>query len=313
MLPRLAPRRCRRRRSSTLFPPLAPIPPTSHQRQPQSRIPQDHDNDADSSDCLSMNDLGMDLLVNAAANHSKCLSSLPSSGSQSTLSCPSGTAPWSPPRSTSMREDRASGNNKAPDLEKSEDCTTPTNNSQLYLDCPQQYLSSSIVTLTPPATAPAPLLVSAKRLGTEVRSLHSKRRRASWRSFLDNSSQTESKSSEEDEQPMAFADELNTHCSRKGPIRRFDRWKNQKEGQNEAYNGLLSSPLGDDDDDDEPYPLLPTMLQTLSPQEQKRRYWQLCYGSDPPIVAPTPPSTSASSIVENVSWSASRKPPARSW
>ena len=46
--------------------------------------------------------------------------------------------------------------------------------------------SSSTATRTPPVSSPAPLLVAAKRLGTEVRRRHSKRRKAGWKSNWSN-------------------------------------------------------------------------------------------------------------------------------
>lgn len=353
MLPRLAPRRDSRRRSSTLFPP--PIPSTTSVAQllrPQRTVRnvrgEENNINDDERQCHS-DKSGMELLANAVVNCSR----LPSvSSSLSTQPVPSiATAPWSPPRSTTttttMRKDHskmnvATNGNSSTFLPKNEECTTPTNMTREFHDFPKlpYYLSSSSsssssgsstyhrfedasLSLTPPASAPAPLLVSAKRLGTEVRSFHSKRRKASWIGYM--SSTEHAKFDDEDSQPMVYTDQLHppAYGRKTGPVRIFGRWKKPNhnagdEGDNVAsddlYYGLTSPPSKDDDDDDEPY-LLPPFLHNLSPQEQKRRYWQLCYGSDPSlVVATTPNPTSAANLsVGEVSWSASRAPPTKSW
>ena len=333
MLPRLAPRRGPRRRSSTLFPP--PIPPTQQQLRPHrtAQNVQGQENNIDVGERQRDNDKSeRDLLASSVSNIDS-EASLPSTPSSKAKPPPcSGTVPpWSPPRSMTTKKDHANecANKNMPTTSRNEGCTTPTNNSQEFYDFPPQpYFMTSTrssfghhndasLALTPPASAPAPLLVSAKRLGTEVRSIHSKRRRASWRGYLCSTEKAESNNDGNDEelQPMVYTDQLDPKYGRNGPIRMFDRWKEEDRGGNEEdpFNRLMSPPL--DDEDDEPYPLLPAFMQTLSPQEQKRCYWQLCYGSDPPVVAASPPNTTVANntTVAEGTWSASRAPPTRSW
>lgn len=133
---------------------------------------------------------------------------------------------------------------------------------------PQMQLQNESVdynyTLTPPSFVPAPLVVSANRLSKDLRRKHSKRRRGRL------SDQTNLSSA--------------SSCNNSGML----EWRGGR--RKRAYS-----------EDDEPDDWEVNMA-LLSPDQRRRHYWQVCYGSS--NVTPPPPQQS---------WSAQRMPPVKSW
>lgn len=129
---------------------------------------------------------------------------------------------------------------------------------------------SSDYSITPPMPGPRPLVVSAKRVGQDVRQKHSKRRRCRSR-------RGDSKAN-------------NGFCLWKDP------------GTEKATPPPNSS--DDDDDDDEDIESLQEsllFLKNVSPTEQRRHYWELCYGNQ------------KVESIQNNGWSATRRPPSKGW
>jgi len=102
---------------------------------------------------------------------------------------------------------------------------------------------------TPPAFSPLPVMVSAKRLGKEVRRNHSKRRRL--RSF--------------------------PHCGKENhdaaTATDASCWALQ-----ECWSSTAASPTSDDDNESATQYRI---RQGLSPEELAKHYWNLCYGAEP--------------------------------
>lgn len=140
--------------------------------------------------------------------------------------------------------------------------------------------------VTPPVTGPRPLVVSAKRLGQDVRRRRSKRRR--FRSKNKNPS-----SDQNDGSQCLWKDS----SSRQPPVDH-----SSSEEESEERLPFLFAP------GDVPPPL----------HQQRQYYWDYCYGNSsiknknnpttltPPATLPTPPSTKPG-------WSASRAPPTKGW
>ena len=125
--------------------------------------------------------------------------------------------------------------------------------------------SFSDCSITPPATRPRPLVVSAKRVGQDVRRQHSKRRRPSRR--------------------------VTKHGDNNG----FCLWKDQ----NAPTPSYASS---DDEDDCHDLPFLFDSNSVSSESEQKKQYWEWCYGKETNV-----------HLNATGSFSAQRAPPTKGW
>jgi hypothetical protein len=133
------------------------------------------------------------------------------------------------------------------------------------------------VTTTPPMSSPAPLMVSAKRLGAEVRRNHSKRHRGRITSSPDKENDSDN------DAPSAWV--LSSH------------WQDDDEHVDDPVGRSSLSSTGSDGDDE----LRSFFIEKLSPSERNKHYWRWCYGTD------------AAPVLTQRSWSASRAPPTKSW
>ena len=141
--------------------------------------------------------------------------------------------------------------------------------------------STDCCSLTPPVSGPRPLVVSAKRLGQDVRRKHSKRRRCRSRrgTMQQNGNENDAAA--------------------------FCLWKENKVGGDCNDNHELAPAAASSDEETLDSQDLPFLFsqQELSPQEQTRRYWELCYGN----------TVTIEPLTAGNSWSANRAPPRKSW
>jgi hypothetical protein len=146
---------------------------------------------------------------------------------------------------------------------------------------PQYYLpsdddDSSNYSTTPPSSNPFPLIVSAKRLSTDIRSQH-KRQRANRRLLRDQSNLI----------PTTMGWRDSSHMDKQ---------------ENDTRNSLSSHT-----DDDEPLEDAWNInTTTWSPKARNQHYWNICYGLE--IL-----DQSKSKRLPQTSWSAQRCPPTKSW
>ena len=154
--------------------------------------------------------------------------------------------------------------------------TTPQPMPQMTTSLETFKQQESVYSLTPPASSPFPPIVSAKRLATEIRSKHNKRRRGKGQRYR-----------------QCFIDRTNMFS------RRMD-WRNR-------IMTSKGSPNIDDDDHDDHNDSVAQCWSTetakLSPFERNRYYWQICYGNSAP----------SSPTYQESSWSAQRLAPTKSW
>ena len=150
---------------------------------------------------------------------------------------------------------------------------------------PMPYLSSSqesyeegltMYSLTPPASAPFPPIVSAKRLATDIRSKHHNKRRRGRR----------------------YRPCLTDHTNLTPTTM---EWQDQIAITNETTTAYTYDTTDDESDVGD----WKVDATKLSPAERNRHYWQICDGSCTTTATTTATLTS--------SWSAQRLPPTKSW
>ena len=133
---------------------------------------------------------------------------------------------------------------------------------------------TSDCSITPPATGPRPLVVSAKRLGQDVRREHSKRRRPSRR--------------------VNRGDNKNGFCL----------WKdhNTPSASTQTTTATTTSYYSSDDEHEQGD--LPFLFDRtkVSETEQNRHYWEWCYGKEVTV-----------DLKAEKSFSAQRVPPKKGW
>ena len=108
---------------------------------------------------------------------------------------------------------------------------------------------TSDCSITPPATGPRPLVVSAKRLGQDVRREHSKRRRPSRR--------------------------VNKGDSQNG----FCLWKDHSSSASAQATAAAAYSSSDDEHEQDDLPFLFDKTK-VSETEQNKLYWEWCYGKE---------------------------------
>lgn len=150
---------------------------------------------------------------------------------------------------------------------------------------PMPHLSSSqesyeegitMYTLTPPASAPFPPIVSAKRLATDIRSKHQNKRRRGRR------------------YRPCLTDHTNLMPS-------TTEWRDRIDLTTETTTAYAYDTTDDECDIGD----WKVDTTKLSAAERNRHYWQICYGTFTTTAATTATITS--------SWSAQRLPPTKSW
>ena len=135
--------------------------------------------------------------------------------------------------------------------------------------------------LTPPATGPRPLMVSAKRLGKDVRRKHSKRRRCQSRRKLQPANNGDSSSSSKNH---------GAYCL----------WKDSNAPPRQEYYSSSEEEQGG-------LPFLFSQQNDFPPQEQAQQYWEYCYGKMHTTTA------KITDLPATTGWSANRKPPSKGW
>jgi hypothetical protein len=164
----------------------------------------------------------------------------------------------------------------------------PDNNVKEYPNglhlTPQYYLQqsddddSSNYSVTPPSSNPFPLMVSAKKLSSDIRSQH-KRQRTNRRRLRDQSNLIPTTMGWRDSSPM---DNNNKECNNRYPLAPYT---DEEEPSEDAWN---------------------IDTTTWSPTARNQHYWNICYGLE--IY-----EMSKSKRLPQISWSAQRCPPTKSW
>lgn len=121
--------------------------------------------------------------------------------------------------------------------------TTPKQTTEVLLN-------NDIWSLTPPSSSPAPLVVSAKRLSSEIRFKHSKKHRG------------------------RLADR--TNAPKLESSNNLLEWRDKSDYSN---NASLSTSSEDEEEKEE----LGIDVTLLSPTERSKYYWKICYGSTNPL------------------------------
>mmetsp|Transcript_26046 Transcript_26046/g.36732 ORF Transcript_26046/g.36732 Transcript_26046/m.36732 type:complete len:872 (+) Transcript_26046:26-2641(+) len=238
------------------------------------------------------------------------------------------TVPDSPPRE--LLEGNSANESQGGSLTNEElhgGCTTPRGSIQSHLSLSFDDPAS----LTPPAPSTTlPLVVSAKRLGNEVRRNHSSKRRRG-RSFVVTTSgagngNSRMEEGDDDDTGMYnlkdpnFYDENGNDQDDENKENHnifMSEWRsngNSKQGRGQQRRRRVQCGGGgggyyDDDDSsssDQDCIITPSNLERLSPGERTRQYWLWCYGQG------KQKSQDQEVLQKQPSWSASRKPPAKS-
>lgn len=152
--------------------------------------------------------------------------------------------------------------------------------------------------LTPPVTGPRPLMVSAKRFGSDVRRKHSKRRRCRSR----RKSVSAATATVDGTAAANIGDNIHDGA--------YCLWKDA--------NAPPSQESSSSEEEDHGLPFLFSQRDRLPPQKQAQQYWEYCYGTTSTTSTATTTATTTTTTIKvdaplSAGWSANRKPPSKGW
>ena len=168
--------------------------------------------------------------------------------------------------------------------------------------------SPSDLTLTPPPSSQASLMVEAKRHGNELREANNSESRRRRRRRLSRDTEVTS--------VLIQATTDTNGSSHQTPTKRSKRTAASREDEHDVEQEFWLGSRNDDSsssEDDTPLEFLTGKAALMSSEERTKKYWEWCYGkSNASSLLQQLPSTSSSSNARP-GFSAKRAPPLKGW